>query len=203
LASGELNDLVFQDPSKVDKRINDLVLSTDKSDALKEVFKYSLFDKTYLLIFVFCIIWQSPSADGGVLSNNRNHIQGLRIFIASSVGIIFMNVEVVTYQKNLFRFQTGMMVAFVLIISLVVYMYNICHSYLSNMIEDEKQALTDLNSMRLSKVSSNINNTNDIIKNIKDDCKRMQTIRKDQEDIICNDSHLDVKDFITTNKIDV
>jgi hypothetical protein len=60
------------------------------SKAFVEVLKYEFFDRTFILIIIFCIIWQLPKekyAHQGKILNDNNKI-ALWILLASSVGTI-------------------------------------------------------------------------------------------------------------------
>lgn len=101
---------------------------------------YEFSDKTFILLVIFCIIWQKPVQEGEPWFKSDNMITGIRVFIASTIGVTMLSCETIIYQKNLYKYQTGALVSLFLIITLVVYMYSICSSYLEELIDDENLA---------------------------------------------------------------
>lgn len=80
--------------------IENLVRSDEVPNAFFEIMSFEVGDKTFLLLIVFCIIWQKgqePKQDddlGDQTSEDtwKNNLQGLRIFINSTIGICLVNL---------------------------------------------------------------------------------------------------------------
>jgi hypothetical protein len=88
VASGELNYTFITGKPKTAENL-------EKANLVPvvffEVLTYEFGDKTFLLLIVFCIIWQSGRSQNDSLDSagvfNSNNLVGLRIFISSSIGI--------------------------------------------------------------------------------------------------------------------
>jgi len=100
--------------------------------------KYEFGDKTFLLLVLFCFIWQNTKGpdNKGLCTYDRN-IQALRIFSSSTIGICVVAIIALYKENNIYSLQTNALVAIALIVALVVYMYLMCVGYLTILNEDE------------------------------------------------------------------
>lgn len=104
----------------------------------------------------------------------KNLLKGMKIFAVGTIGILVVDVWCIKHQRNLYKYQTGAIVAITLIITMVAYMYSICTSYLNQLIEDEKD-----NSTQLDEITRNMNNKN-ILKQMKEDAIKMTMLKDEQ-----------------------
>jgi uncharacterized membrane protein len=142
------------------------------------VLKCEFGDKTFLLLILFCVIWQKDEKDDENTPIHRNnYFMGLRLLIFSNIGISIVTGMNILKTKNIYAYQSGFIVAVVLMIALCMYMYSICQKFLDKLITDEKSGHTSHD-----KVEQNLRRK-DIIKKLKDDQKKIVEIRKEQMNI--------------------
>lgn len=83
----------------------------------------------------------------------------------------------VKFQTTVYSYQTNALVATTLVIGLTVYMYTICHNYLSSLIDDE---LNDKSSFAAAQTKRS---TVEIVRKIKQNQKEIIEIKKRQMNI--------------------
>jgi len=133
-------------------------LSTNLPEAVWRIGRAQLFDKTFLLLVTLSLAWstwhyddkehahkaQADDTTGEVprvvtdgSGNSHAHIVGyttnpIRIFVAGTLGAVFINVRSILGQYNIWVNEVRLFVAGVLILVLTNYMYSICKQHLEN-----------------------------------------------------------------------
>ena len=121
-----------------------IILSTSVWDATLAVARSELGDKTFLLMIIFTIMW-SPWHLGYIYSKEADakhkqvhshmyhmhshidltQINPIKIIIYTSCGQIYVNVKSLLIQKAIFANEVRLVVAVVLCMFLVYYMYDV------------------------------------------------------------------------------
>jgi hypothetical protein len=131
-------NLVFEDETNTT-----LVLSEDCYKAANILIQAELFDRTFLILVIFCVSWYHTSMNAvqRKLDEDERGIENLniysmadvtpitraiRLFVSSTLGVLFIDLMTLYFQKNLFNYQMSLMRNIALIFSLAFYMYLIC-----------------------------------------------------------------------------
>lgn len=151
--------------------------SSEVLEAFWEVLAYEYRDKTFLLLIVFCIIWQQGRKKNLLIEMVgdvpiSNSMLSLRVFIASTTSISCVKFFQIDIQQNVYSYQTNALVATILIIGLTVYMYTICQDYIKDLIDEE------LNDKSSYAAAASKKSTQEIVKKIKHNQKEMIEIKR-------------------------